>query len=201
MNSGTKVKQLTNDHKPDNPKEFERVIKNGSKIYIDDNDDPHRDPSKLNFIKDKAELERAKSNNKSNEEMIFRVYPSDLAVTKSIGDIKAKKKEFGGKQGSIINKPDIFIHDINSTDDFLVMGCDGIFDDLSNEEIINTAWYIFKNKAKQRNYDINLLSKNACDLIIKYAMELLTSDNLSCIIIGMEGLQKYLNLKKLKDGK
>ena len=199
MNSGTKVKQLTNDHKPDNPKEFERVIKNGSKIYIDDNDDPHRDPSKLTFIKDKAELEKSKSNNKSNEEMIFRVYPSDLAVTKSIGDIKAKKKEFGGKQGSIINKPDIFIHDINSTDDFLVMGCDGIFDDLSNQEVSDAAWFVFKNLSKEKNYDIHELSQDACDLIMKFALEKQTSDNLSCIVIGFEGLEKFLKNKSTKE--
>jgi protein phosphatase 2C family protein 2/3 len=199
MSSGTKVKQLTNDHKPDNPKEFERVIKNGSKIYIDDNDDPHRDPSKLTFIKDKAELEKSKSNNKSNEEMIFRVYPSDLAVTKSIGDIKAKKKEFGGKQGSIINKPDIFIHDINSTDDFLVMGCDGIFDDLSNQEVSDAAWFVFKNLSKEKNYDIHELSQDACDLIMKFALEKQTSDNLSCIVIGFEGLEKFLKNKSTKE--
>ena len=199
MSSGTKVKQLTNDHKPDNPKEFERVIKNGSKIYIDDNDDPHRDPSKLTFIKDKAELEKSKSNNKSNEEMIFRVYPSDLAVTKSIGDIKAKKKEFGGKQGSIINKPDIFIHDINSTDDFIVMGCDGIFDDLSNQEVSDAAWFVFKNLSKEKNYDIHELSQDACDLIMKFALEKQTSDNLSCIVIGFEGLEKFLKNKSTKE--
>ena len=50
---GTKVKPLTNDHKPNNPSEFERALKNGSKIYADDKDDPDRDVSKLNFIKDK----------------------------------------------------------------------------------------------------------------------------------------------------
>ena len=199
MNSGTKIKQLTNDHKPDNPKEVERVIKNGSKIYIDDDDAPHRDPSKLHFIKDKAELEKYKNNNKSNEEMIFRVYPSDLAVTKSIGDIKAKKKEFGGKQGSIINKPDIFIHDINSTDDFIVMGCDGIFDDLSNQEVSDAAWFVFKNLSKEKNYDIHELSQDACDIIMKFALEKQTSDNLSCIVIGFEGLEKFLKNKSTKE--
>ena len=53
VNGGTKVKQLTIDHKPDNIKEFERAIKTGSKIYLDDNDDPFRDESTLEFIKDK----------------------------------------------------------------------------------------------------------------------------------------------------
>ena len=36
INNGTKIKQLTVDHKPNNIKEYERVIKNGGKVYIDD---------------------------------------------------------------------------------------------------------------------------------------------------------------------
>ena len=199
INGGTKVKQLTVDHKPDNMKEFERAIKNGSKIYLDDNDDPYRDPEKLEFIKDKSELEKMKLiTQNSNEDKVFRVYPSDLAVMRTVGDIKAKKKEFGGIPGTIINIPDVFIFDINSNDDFIVMGCDGIFDDLSNQEIINAAWMVFKNRAKDKNYDINELSSEACDIIIKFAMEKQSTDNLSCIIIGLEGLEKFLKMTQLK---
>ena len=199
IGGGTKVRQLTVDHKPDNLKEFERAMKNGSKIYLDDNDDPDRDESKLEFIKDKADLEKKKElKENSEEEKIFRVFPSDLAVMRTIGDIKAKKKEFGAIPGTIINVPEIFIFDINSSDDFIVMGCDGIFDDLSNEEIINAAWLVYKNRASEKNYDIHELTQEACDLIIKYAMEKQSTDNLSCIIIGLEGIEKFLKMIQLK---
>ena len=184
IGGGTKVRQLTADQKPDNIKEFERALKNGSKIYLDDNDDPDRDESKIEFIKDKAELEKMKEiKENSTEEKIFRVFPSDLAVMRTIGDIKAKKKEFGGIPGTIINIPEVYIFDINSSDDFIVMGCDGIFDDLSNQEIVNAAWTVFKNRATEKNYDIHELSLEACDLVIKSALEKQTTDNLSCIII------------------
>ena len=200
VNGGTKVKQLTIDHKPDNIKEFERAIKTGSKIYLDDNDDPFRDESTLEFIKDKTELEKMKEikDNNTDDEKIFRVYPSDLAVMRTIGDIKAKKKEFGGVPGTIINIPDIFVFEINCNNDFIVMGCDGIFDDLSNEEIVNAAWLAFKNRGKEKNYDIHELSMEACDLIIKYGLEKQTTDNLSCIVIGLEGVDKYLKNIELK---
>ena len=199
MNGGTKIKQLTVDHKPDNLKEFERAIKNGSKIYLDDNDDPYRDDSKLEFIKNKNDLEKKKEIKQKNaEDKIFRVYPSDLAVMRTIGDIKAKKKEFGGNPGTVINIPDIFIFDINSSDDFIVLGCDGIFDDLSNQDIINAAWMVFKNRGKDKNYDIHELSREACDLIIKFALEKQASDNLSCIVIGLEGIEKFLKMNQLK---
>lgn len=199
INGGTKVKQLTVDHKPDNVKEFERALKTGSKIYLDDNDDPFRDESTLEFIKDKIELEKMKEiKNNTDDEKIFRVYPSDLAVMRTIGDIKAKKKEFGGIPGTIINIPDIFIFEINSNDDFIVMGCDGIYDDLSNEEIVNAAWLVFKNRGKEKNYDIHELSMEACDFIMKCAMEKESTDNLSCIVLGLEGLDKHLKNVELK---
>ena len=117
---------------------------------------------------------------------------------RTIGDIKAKKKEFGGNPGTVINIPDIFIFDINSSDDFIVLGCDGIFDDLSNQDIINAAWMVFKNRGKDKNYDIHELSREACDLIIKFALEKQASDNLSCIVIGLEGIEKYLKMNQLK---
>ena len=199
INEGTKIKQLTVDHKPDNLAEFERAIKNGSKIYLDDNDDPYRDVSKIQFIKDKHDLEKKKEiKQNSDEDKIFREYPSDLAVMRTVGDIKAKRKEFGGNPGTIINHPDIFIIDINSNDDFLVLGCDGIFDDLSNQEIVDAAWMVFKHRGKEKNYDIHELSQEACDLVIKYALEKQTTDNLSCIIIGLEGVEKYLKMSQLK---
>ena len=197
---GTKVKQLTLDHKPDNVKEFERALKNGSKIYLDDSDELERDESKIHFIKDKIELEKMKAfKENSTEEKIFRVYPADLAVMRTIGDIKAKKKEFGGIPGTILNIPEIFIYDINSNDDFIVLGCDGIFDDLSNEEVINAAWMAYKQKAKEKNYDIHESTKEACDLVIRVALEKQTTDNLSCIIIGLEGIEKFLKTNQLKE--
>ena len=199
INNGNKIRQLTVDHKPDNLIEFERAIKNGSKIYLDDNDDPDRDITKLEFIKDKNELKKKLEEKLgSDEDKVFRVYPSDLAVMRTVGDIKAKKKEFGGNPGTIINVPDIFIYDINSNDDFIVMGCDGIFDDLSNKEIVDAAWMVFKHRGKNKNYDIHELSMEACDLVIKYAMEKQSTDNLSCIVIGLEGVDKYLKNIELK---
>ena len=199
MNGGVKIKQLTTDHKPENIKEYERAIKNGSKIYLDDNDEVDRDISKLNFVKDKADLEKKiEIKQKNTEEKIFRVYPSDLAVMRTIGDIKAKKKEFGALPGTVINTPDIFVYDLNGSVDFIVMGCDGIFDDLSNQEIINAAWLVFKNRGKEKNYDINELTKEACDIVMKFALEKQTSDNLSCIIIGFEGIEKFIKMNQLK---
>ena len=184
-----------------NLKEFERITKNGGKVYIDEDvkedENGKLDESKLNFITEKNDFNKYKC----QSEVIFRHFPSHLAVVRSIGDIKVKKPEYGALKGNIIHTPEVFVYDYSPSYDFMVMGCDGIFDDLSNEEIIGAAWHVFKDKAKEKNYDLNLLTEDSCDMIIKYAMDVMTSDNLSCIVIGMEGVQKFISLKKLKEKK
>ena len=201
LNNGAKVKQLSIDHKPNNLKEFERITKNGGKVYIDEDikedENGKLDESKLNFITEKSDFNKYKS----EKEVIFRHFPSHLAVVRSIGDIKVKMPEYGALKGNIIPTPEVFVYDYSPSYDFMIMGCDGIFDDLSNEEIIGAAWHVFKNKAKEKNYDLNLLTEDSCDMIIKYAMDVMSSDNLSCIVIGMEGVLKFISLKKLKEKK
>ena len=191
-NFGTKIKQLTYDHKPNNINEFERLLKNGSKIYFEENEKQENGERKKIFILDKIQLEKYTN----NKELTFREYPSNLAVCRSIGDFKYKKKE-----GSIINIPEIFEYDLNSCNDFIIMGCDGIFDDLSNQEIIDSVWSIINNFSDGKNVDINLITKFSCDMVIKFALEKMNEDNLSCIVIGLEGLQKFLNNKKIKEMK
>lgn len=112
LNNGTKVKQLSIDHKPNNLKEFERITKNGGKVYIDEEDikedeNGKLDESKLNFITEKSDF----SKYKSEKEVIFRHFPSHLAVARSIGDIKVKKPEYGALKGNIIHTPEVFVYD------------------------------------------------------------------------------------------
>ena len=98
LNNGNKVKQLTNDHKPNNIKEYERIIKNGGKVYVDDDylEDDHGkyNEKELKYILNKSEFEKYKG----EKEVIFRHYLSDLAVMRSIGDLKAKKRNMVGCQ-------------------------------------------------------------------------------------------------------
>ena len=194
MDNGTKIRPLTIDHKPNNPKEYERIIKAGGKVYID-NDDPIRDISKMIVINNPVEFDKY-----INEpDVVYRVYPCDLAVSRSIGDAKSKIKESGGIPGCIIATPEVFMFDNSSNLDFIIMGCDGIFDNLTNNEIIDSAWFTLHNSSKERKNDINLLSLDMCDMIIKNSMDKMSGDNLSVIIIGLEGLEKYLNNKINKE--
>ena len=192
MENGSKFRPLTIDHKPNNPKEYERIIKNGGKVYID-NDEPIRDVNNLKFINNEKEFD-----NYVNDDVIYRIYPSDLSVSRTIGDPKAKMKHLGGFHNQIISTPEIFTFDNSNSCDFIILGCDGIFDNLKNNEIIDCAWFIIQNTDKDRKNDINLVTLDICNMIIKNSMDKMSGDNLSVIVIGLEGLEIYINNKMLK---
>ena len=194
LNTGTKIQPLTIDHKPNNPREFDRVIKVGGKVYVEPEEDIDRDIEKLKVIEKESDFDDYLSDG-----IIFRIYPCHLAVARTIGDIKAKDKSYGGLNGEIISTPDIYTYEINSNMDFIVIGCDGIYDNLSNEDIVDCAWFAIDNCASERKYDINLISLDMCNMIIKNAMDKFSVDNLSVVVIGLDGLEKFINHQKNMD--
>jgi protein phosphatase 2C family protein 2/3 len=58
----------------------------------------------------------------------FRCRPGGLSVTRTFGDIEAKREDLGGKPGVVIPDPEISTRIIDCDDDFVIMGSDGIFD-------------------------------------------------------------------------
>ena len=86
-------------------------------------------------------------NNQVNQILIgpYRVLPGRLSVSRTIGDVEAKLVQFGGNPQVIIPLPDVFVYDLQKDDiDFIILGCDGIYDQLSNEEILDSGWTIFR---------------------------------------------------------
>jgi protein phosphatase PTC2/3 len=57
-------------------------------------------------------------------------------VCRTFGDIEAKLSRFSGNPNVIIATPEIKTFEITSHHDFIVMGCDGIFDKLNNQDTI-----------------------------------------------------------------
>ena len=52
----------------------------------------------------------------------YRVFPGRLSVTRTIGDIEAKRVETGGNPNVIIAEPEISLFKITSDLDFLFLG-------------------------------------------------------------------------------
>lgn len=69
-----------------------------------------------------------------------RVFPGRLSVSRTFGDIEAKLIKYEGNPNVVIAEPDITCFKIRNNNDFILIGCDGIFDKLSNKDCVHLAW-------------------------------------------------------------
>ena len=86
---GKPLFSLSRDHKPTDPNEQSRILKEGGKIY-------------------RTEMRKIEKQKKEEDPPIIgplRVFPGKLSVTRTIGDIEAKDKNFGGLPNCIITDP------------------------------------------------------------------------------------------------
>ena len=190
FNNGKLQRDITRDHKPNTIYEKERILANGGQIY------------------------QTKTNIKVEENYIlknkillgpYRVFPGRLSVSRTVGDAEGKIPILGGNPNVIICKPDIYKFNINENDiDYFVLGCDGIYDQLSskdvfkcvslvlerNKELLNNNEY---NKKEYKslygnNIDIHSTCGDAVDLILKAAMIRQSYDNVTCLLVCFKNL-------------
>lgn len=111
---GEKIVLLSKDHKPESEEERLRIETNGGRIYQNSNYIPDPTPG-----------------NEDQMTLIVgphRVFPGRLSVSRTIGDIEAKNVKLGGNPGVVIANPDIKCFKIRNNYDFIIIGCDGIFE-------------------------------------------------------------------------
>ena len=62
-------------------------------------------------------------------------------MSRTFGDIEAKNPKYGGKEGVVIAQPEISQFTLkNDFHDFIVLGCDGIFDRMTNQHVLDVTW-------------------------------------------------------------
>ena len=72
-------------------------------------------------------------------------------MSRTFGDIESEDELFGEKKGVVVALPDVSEFDLNEDYNFIVIGCDGIFDVLSNYEIIDCIKMVLEiNKGKNK---------------------------------------------------
>jgi len=193
MKNGLVRKDVTRDHKPNYPYEKKRIISNGGKLY--------QTKTPLN---NNIDNESSLNNDKTIENLIllgpYRVFPGSLSVSRTIGDPFAKLANLGGNPKVVISEPDIYCFDLEKDDvDFLILGCDGIFDHLSSRDVFKCAWMMIdsytnynsqteKEDKNANKIDINITCAHIVDFILKAAMTRKSFDNVSCVIVSFKDL-------------
>lgn len=110
----------------------------------------------------------------------------------------AKLPSFGGNGKVLTAVPDIRAFDLsrkNCKMDFVILGCDGIFDVLSNEELISWAWHLIE---RCPHNDIHLLSKWITNELLLEAMRRRSLDNVTIVFLGLRGLEDYLRARPVR---
>lgn len=142
----------------------------------------------------------------------YRVFPGNLSVSRTIGDPAAKLAKFGGNPKVVISDPDIYCFDLEKDDiDFLILGCDGIYDNMASKDVFKCAWMVIES---YRNYNLNIEENNSeenlnekkknvnitcskiVDFILKAAMTRQSFDNVSCVIVSFKDLLSTINSNK-----
>ena len=160
---GEKVIPLTVDHKPNESNEYDRIIQAGGSIIT------HSYPI-------------INSHGAKIGANCSRVVPGNLAVSRTIGDIEVKNHKI------VIPDPDVRSFRLKEEYDFIVIASDGIYDELSDKEVIDVAWAGIKNK---RNIQDKIVA--AVEEILKQAFIRETEDNVSVIFVALKGIKEVLN--------
>lgn len=63
----------------------------------------------------------------------LRIFPGRLSVSRAFGDIEAKRRKYGGNPNVLNAVSDIVLCKIEDQYDFILLGCDGIFDKLTDQ--------------------------------------------------------------------
>jgi len=105
-----------------------------------------------------------------NQDGTWRI--KDLSVSRAFGDVNASKY--------VTHIGDIFETKINSNDKFMVIACDGLWDELSNQDVVNFVLNnCYDSKLENRiNNDHNIARKLA-----EHAINEGSGDNVTAVVV------------------
>jgi len=162
---GGKAIALSRDHKPNCPDEIARIVEAGGFVTL----------------------------GRTN---------GQLAVSRALGDCMFKG--FDDENASprherelptVTSEPEITEIPISCEDEFLVIACDGLFDVMSNEDVVR---FVRASRSETTGMPFDL-SRVASDLVDHAIEDLNSKDNVSCIVIALES-PDLIETRKSKHG-
>jgi serine/threonine protein phosphatase PrpC len=169
--SGRKAAPLSTDHKPSDTSERTRIQEGGGQIY--QTATVAAVPGELNQM----------------PEIIIgpmRVFPGRLSVSRTFGDIEAKLPSKGGNPNVVSSTPEIRSFKLSKSHDFVILGCDGIFDKLNDRECVDWVWNsVYQNP----HLDVHQVLGLGAETIMKNSLYRRSLDNVTVVIIAFSGFK------------
>ena len=83
----------------------------------------------------------------------------NLNLSRSLGDLKYKQnKNITPEEHPVTANPDVKIEDLNGEEDFIIIGCDGIWETKSNEEMVEFIYERLDKRMELKNIIDELLN-------------------------------------------
>lgn len=100
----------------------------------------------------------------------------DLSVSRSFGDLDANPY--------VCSDPELFKYEINKKDKFIVMACDGLWDVLSNQDVVDFVLTKLDDNKNNNKDQLNTNNKsNIAKLLADHAVANGSFDNISVVIL------------------
>lgn len=160
---GTKVHALTKDHKPNDESERARILEAGGEVF-------------------QSQI----TSGSLAMPGVYRINPGRLSVSRAFGDIQAKEERYGGNHKVLIATPDIRIFRITESFDFIILACDGVYDKLSNKEVVTSAWNGLQAKYESPHGQMG----QAADSVLRAALANRSTDNVTALLVGFKNFKK-----------
>eukprot|EP00605_Chrysophyceae_sp_TOSAG23-4_P001274 GSChrysophyteH1.ASY1.ANO1.1385.1 assembled CDS len=104
-------------------------------------------------------------------------------VSRSFGDFVFKQnKKFAADRQAVIANPDVTIFDRNESDKFVVLACDGVFDVMSNAEVVT-----FVSSRIRHTGEDDIEAVSACDELLQECLSRGSCDNMTVLLVIFEG--------------
>lgn len=105
----------------------------------------------------------------------------------TFGDYEAKLTNWGGNPKVVIAVPEVKQFEISNEHDFILMGCDGIFDKMNNFDAINSVW---KSVSENKYDSIHQYAAVGIDYVMKNSLHRKTLDNVTSVLILFDNFKK-----------
>lgn len=159
------VVALSQDHKPGDAAERERIEKAGCEVLEE------------------------KFMDKGVEHTIHKVLvgSSRLACSRTFGDFEYKANEsLGPEDQAVVAVPDVVVHNRVDTDRYLILACDGIWDVMNNDQV---GQYVYDRASQD---DGPVILSRVCDDLVQECLALQSTDNLSVIVVALDTVTELL---------
>ncbi|KIL62948.1 hypothetical protein M378DRAFT_734992 [Amanita muscaria Koide BX008] len=114
----------------------------------------------------------------------FERVNGNLALSRALGDFQYKRnKELTPEKQIVTADPDVICHEVTEEDEFLVLACDGIWDCLSSQQVVDIVRYeISKGK------ELGEITELICDHCLapdEQAKDMIGCDNMTILIVAI----------------